>query len=110
MSKLLAFLVAILLSGVAVLADYFIKKASLLSNIWNRSLLIGAIIYGLSAIGWVIVMKSLKLSTLGVIFGLSCIILVTTISVVFFHEKLSTMEIIGIVLAILSMIFLYRFS
>lgn len=110
MSKLLAFFVAILLSGVAVLADYFIKKASLLPSIWNKNLLIGATIYGLSAIGWVIVMKSMKLSTLGVIFGLSCIILVTAISVTIFHEKLSTMEVIGIIFAILSMIFLYRFS
>ena len=110
MSKLLGFFVAILLSAVAVLADYFIKKASLLPSIWNKSLLIGAVIYGLSAIGWVVVMKSMKLSTLGVIFGLSCIIMVTAISVFIFHEKLSTIEIIGILLGIISLTILYRFS
>ncbi len=110
MSKFIAFITAIFLSAIAVLADYFIKKASQLPNIWNKSLLIGAVIYGLSAIGWVIVMKSMKLSTLGVIFGLSCIIMVTAISVFIFHEKLSTIEIIGILLGIISLTILYRFS
>jgi hypothetical protein len=50
MSKLIAFLIAISLSAVTVLADYFIKKSSLLNSVWNKWLLIGALIYGFTAI------------------------------------------------------------
>jgi len=110
MSKLIAFLIAISLSAVTVLADYFIKKSSLLNSVWNKWLLIGALIYGFTAIGWVFVMKSVKLSTLGVIYGVSCIILLTIVSVFVFNEKISVPEIIGVSLGLLSLILLYRFS
>lgn len=110
MSKIIAFIVVISLSGVTVFADFLIKKASLLNNVWNKWILAGAIIYGLSAIGWVIVMKSIKLSTLGVIYGVSCIILLALVSVFIFHEKLSVWEIIGIFFGIVSLVLLYKFS
>ena len=110
MSKIIIFILAISLSAITVLADYFIKKASLFGNVWNRWILAGAVIYGLTAIGWVFIMKNMKLSTLGVIYGVSCIIMLTFISVYFFHEKLSLLEILGILLGVLSLIVLYRFS
>lgn len=110
MSKLIAFIIAISLAVITVLADYFIKKASLVNNVWNKWLLIGAIVYGLTAVGWVYVMKSIKLSTLGVIYGVSCIVLLTIVSVFVFNEKISLLEIVGISLGVLSLILLYRFS
>ena len=110
MSELIAFILAISLSAVTVAADLLVKESSLLSNVWNRWLLFGGIIYGLTAIGWVFVMKSIKLSTLGTIYGISCIVLLTIASVFVLHEKLSMPEIIGILLGIISLILLYRFS
>lgn len=73
-------------------------------------MLIGALVYGLTAIGWVFVMKSVKLSTLGVVYGVSCIILLAIVSVFVFNEKISIPEIIGISLGLSSLILLYRFS
>jgi len=64
MTKFIALLIALSLSAVTVLADYFVKKASLENTIWNKWLVFGAVIYGLTAIGWVFVMKGMKLSTL----------------------------------------------
>ena len=110
MSKIIGFIIAISLSTITVAADLLVKEGSLLKSVWNKWLLFGAVIYGLTAIGWIYVMKSIKLSTLGTIYGISCIVLLTLSSVFIFHEKLSMPEIIGILLGITSLILLYRFS
>jgi drug/metabolite transporter (DMT)-like permease len=108
-SKILILVSGILISAITVCGDFFVKKASLLNNVWNRWLLIGGIIYGLTAIGWVYALRFAKLSTFGVIYCVSSVILVVFLSVLVFHEKLSTLEIFGICLGILSLILLYRF-
>ena len=54
--------------------------------------------------------ENIKFSTMGVIYGLSCIILVTLVAVFVFREKLSLLETLGIMLGISSLIILYRFS
>jgi len=64
MTKFIALIIALSLSAITVLSDYFVKKASLESTVWNKWLALGAVIYGLTAIGWVFVMKGMKLSTL----------------------------------------------
>jgi small multidrug resistance pump len=110
MNKFLALAMAILLSLITVLADYFIKKASLENGILNKWLISGALIYALTAFGWVFVMKNMKLSTLGALYGISCITILAVISVFVFHEKISTVEIIGILLGIISIIILYKFA
>ncbi len=110
MTKILSLIIAISLSGITVLSDYFVKKASLQNPVWNRWLIVGIIIYGLTAIGWVYVMKSMKLSTLGVVYGVSCITLLAIVSVFVFHEKITIIEIIGIALGIGSVALLSRFS
>lgn len=110
MTKLITFVIAISLSGITVLSDYFIKKASLENAVWNKWLLLGGIIYALTALGWFFVMKNLKLSTIGVIYGVSCITLLTIVSVFIFNEKISPMEIIGILLGMSSIAILYKFA
>jgi drug/metabolite transporter (DMT)-like permease len=110
MTKLIALMIAISLSIITVISDSFIKKASLERSVWNKWLVLGAIIYGLTAIGWVFVMKSMKLSTLGVIYGISCITILAIVSVFVFHEKISMIEIIGILLGVASIAILYKFT
>ncbi len=110
MSKILALIIAIVLSIITVLADFFVKRASLEKIIWNKWLILWAIIYWLTAIGWVFVMKNMKLSTLWVVYGISCIILLTLVSIFIFNEKVNIFEIIGILLWIMSIVLLYRFS
>lgn len=110
MTKFIALIIAISLSIITVLADYFIKKASLQNNVWSKWLVLGAIVYGLTAVGWFFVMKNMKLSTLGAIYGISCITILTIVSVFVFHEKISTIEIIGILLGMASIMILYKFA
>lgn len=105
------FLVGIGLSAITVFADALVKHASLQSAFsgWP-ALLAGAIIYGLTALGWFFVMRKIKLSTLGVLYAVSCVILLTLVSVFYFKEKISPLEIVGISLAIISIIILFRFA
>ncbi len=107
------FLIIILIgiTSVTIIADVFLKKASLLPSYSGWQLLIvGAIIYAISAFGWFFAMRYIKLSTLGVIYSISTVIILTIISVYYFEEKISTAEIVGIFMAISSLVLLARFT
>lgn len=96
---------------VAITGDIFIKKASLMSGFTGyKSLLIGALLYGSTALGWFFWMRRAKLSTIGTVFSIFSVILMTLVSVFYFKEKINTVEIIGICLAIVSLLILSRFS
>lgn len=108
---LTVFLIGIGLSIITVFGDGLIKEASLQKGFAGWQMLImGAVIYGLTAFGWFFVMRRIKLSTLGVLYGVSCIIFLALVSVFFFKEKLNPMEIFGIILAIISLLILARFA
>jgi drug/metabolite transporter (DMT)-like permease len=107
----LAVLVTIGFSLVGVLGDYFLKLASeterSLKSAWFY---VGFVVYASTAFGWVFVMKHLKLATIGVVYSVSMILLLTAIGVVFFRETLNYYEMAGLVLAIASLLLLSRFS
>jgi drug/metabolite transporter (DMT)-like permease len=106
-----AFAVAITLSLITVYADYLIKKASLLTAFNGSFLLLsGMMLYGLTGLGWFFVMRQVKLSTLGVIYGVTCIIALTLISVFVFKERLHFFEVVGIICALVSLVLLARFA
>ncbi len=107
----LSILLGIILSLIVVFGDYLIKLASMQNGFSGWYLLmLGAIIYGLTGIGWFFVMRHLKLSTIGVVFGMSCLIALTLVSIFYFNEHINSYEIFGIILAIISIIILARFA
>ena len=55
-------------------------------------------------------MKHLKLSTVGVVYAVTMILLLTTMGVVVFRESLSYPEIAGLFMAIGALILLGRFA
>jgi len=107
----LAVMITIAFSVLGVLGDYFLKRASAhehsLKTIWFY---IGFTLYASTAFGWVLVMKHLKLATIGIIYSVSMVLLLTTIGVVFFREPLNAYEIAGLVMAIASLLLLIRFA
>jgi small multidrug resistance pump len=109
--KISAVLVTLAFSLVGVLGDYFLKLASgqehSLRTPWFY---IGFAVYASTAFGWVYVMKSLKLATIGVIYSVSMIVLLTVVGVAFFRESLTLYEIAGVIMAIVSLILLVRFA
>jgi len=55
-------------------------------------------------------MKHLKLATISVLYSVSLVLLLTAIGVVLFQESLNYPEVIGIVLAVASLVLLMRFA
>lgn len=109
-SVLIAFIVAIFLSGITVFADFLIKKSVLSKSMFNLNLIIGAVIYGLSAFGWFFVLKKMKLFSVGLIYALSCVFLITLVSIFYFKEQVKFIEIVALVISIGVLILLYRFA
>lgn len=109
--NLLAVAVTIAFSLLGVIGDYFLKLASMNENsLKTASFYIGFALYASTAFGWVFVMKHLKLGTIGGVYSISMILLLTTIGVAFFRESLNYYEIAGLIMAIASLILLVRFA
>ena len=100
-----------LLAGVNVLGDYFIK----LSGIGPKYIkyfpfFVGMVVYALTAVGWFFVMKEMKLSTLGIFYSVTTAILLVIVGTLVFKEQLNTYSLIGIALGIASIIILIKFG
>jgi small multidrug resistance pump len=107
----LAVIVTIVFSIVGVVGDYFLKLASAKDeSLKSPVFYVGFLIYASTAFGWVFVMKHLKLATVGVVYSVSMVLLLTTIGVVVFKESLNGYEIAGIAMAVGSLFLLTRFN
>jgi multidrug transporter EmrE-like cation transporter len=110
-NRWLAVVVTLGFSVVGVVGDYFLKLASEkeapLRSIWFY---VGFVVYASTAFGWVFVMRHLKLATISVVYSVSMIVLMTAMGVLFFRETLTGFEILGLLLAIASLILLTRFG
>jgi small multidrug resistance pump len=110
-TKTIAVLVTIAFSVIGVLGDYFLKLASGREQpLRATSFYLGFALYASTAFGWVFVMKHLKLATISVLYSVSLVLLLTAIGVVLFQESLNYFEVIGIVLAVISLVLLMRFA
>jgi len=110
-TKTIAVLVTIAFSVVGVLGDYFLKLASASERPLRTSwFYLGFALYASTAFGWVFVMRHLKLATISVLYSVSLVLLFTAIGVVLFRESLNSFEVIGIVLAVVSLVLLMRFA
>jgi small multidrug resistance pump len=110
-NKSLAVVVTIAFSIVGVVGDYLLKLSSDARNpLKTRWFYLGFAVYASTAIGWVFVMKHLKLGTIGVIYSVSMILLLTGIGVIFFKEPLSSYELVGLAMAVASLFLLIRFA
>jgi small multidrug resistance pump len=103
--------VAAVMSGVGIVGDYFLKRASgEPSPLTTRFFLAGLVLYSSTAFAWVYVMRHLKLATIGVIYSVCMILMLAGMGVLFFGEKLSAYEVTGIILAIAAILLLARFG
>jgi drug/metabolite transporter (DMT)-like permease len=104
-------LVIIGIAIISVIGDYFLKLASLEPHaVQNRLFLVGCVIYMLSALGWVYIMRHIKLGPLGVIYSLSISILLTALGVLVFGETLNRYELAGFGFGLLAIVLLGRFG
>ncbi|HEY6154871.1 MAG TPA: hypothetical protein VIW07_14120 [Candidatus Udaeobacter sp.] len=110
-TRTLAVLITIVFSVIGVLGDYFLKLASARNQpLQTISFYLGFVLYASTAFGWVFVMKHLKLATISVIYSVSLVLLLTGIGVFVFRESLNYFEVIGIALAVISLVLLMHFA
>lgn len=110
-SKPLALVVTVAFSLVGVLGDYFLKLASAREESHKSGwFYLGFALYASTAFGWVFVMKHLKLATISIVYSVSMMLLLTVVGVVLFGESLNFYEVVGLVLAIVSLVLLMRFA
>ncbi|MDP2789427.1 MAG: transporter [bacterium] len=106
------FSIVIIVSVVTVIGDYFIKLSGGKADkvIDFKTFGLGLFFYILTAFGWFVVMKYFKLSTIGIVYGITTAILLVAVGVFYFKESLSFYEMVGIGLGILALILLGRFT
>jgi small multidrug resistance pump len=110
-TRAIAVIVTIAFSVIGVLGDYFLKLASAREkSLQTGWFYLGFALYASTAFGWVFVMKHLKLATISVLYSVSLVLLLTAIGVLLFRESLNYFEVIGIVLAVVSLVLLMRFA
>ena len=110
-TRTLAVLITIAFSVIGVLGDYFLKLASARDQPLRTGwFYLGFALYASTAFGWVFVMKHLKLATIGVVYSISMVLLLTAVGVMLFGESLNYYELAGIVLAVASLVLLMRFA
>jgi small multidrug resistance pump len=89
--------------SLTTVADYLLKIASgREGGFVSLHFFGGAIIYALSAVGWVHAMRRLPLASIGVYYAMLSLLLLAALGVVVFGERLTGREVLGLVLACVS--------
>ena len=110
-TKTIAVLVTFAFSVIGVVGDYFLKLATAREQPLRTGwFYLGFVLYASTAFGWVFVMSRLKLATISVLYSVSLVLLLTAVGVVLFRESLSYFEVVGIILAVASLVLLMRFA
>lgn len=100
----------VILSAVGVLGDVFLKVAGKDPKTMDvKWFVLGLLTYAATAFGWFYVIKHVKLSSVGILYALSTAFILVGVGVIYFRESLNIYEIIGVILAIISLFLLNRF-
>ena len=103
--------VVLLISVITACGDFCMKLAGNSGTFINiKWFLFGMALYMVTGVGWFVAMRSVKMSSIGVIYGVTTVILLAIIGVLFFDEKLNWLEIAAILMGISSIVLLVRFS
>ena len=88
-----------------IIGDYFIKLASgRTDGVLTSTLILGVVLYGMTAFSWYYLMKMHSLATIGVLYSASTIVLLTALGYFIFKESIGLRDCLGISLAILSVL------
>ena len=98
------------LTGLTALGDSFLNSAGDQKTTNYAHLLLGLTIYLLTGVVWFFVYKHLKFSVSGAIYGVLTVIVFAAVGVLYFRESLRPTEIIGMLMAIGSIVLLSRFE
>ena len=100
-----SFLILTAIIIMTIVGDYCIKLASgKPDGLTSQVFILGAVLYGIPAIGWYFLMKSHSLAAIGVFYSASTILLLTALGYFVFNESIGLKDGLGVTLAILSVV------
>lgn len=103
--------VTLIISAVCIAGDYFLKVASKANSPFRtRAFLYGTVIFGATSIGWVVVLRHLKLAAVGTTYGVSTVLFMALLGWLVFGESLRWHELFGVTLGLASIVLLWRFA
>lgn len=104
-------LLVVALTAVGVLADTALKLASAQRNpLWNRWSALGFLLSGAFALLWLLLMRTMKLASVGVLYAAGSALLLVAVGVLCFDERLIRAETAGVALATLVVVLFGRFG
>jgi small multidrug resistance pump len=105
------FAVTLAIAAVTVLADGFVKKASLAERpLSEPSLWVGFALYTTTFFPWIYVLRHAKLATIGAWYGVAVVVLLALVGTTLFGERLAARDIVGLVCAVAALLLLGRFA
>ena len=91
------------ITAMTLMGDYCIKLATgKIGGLLSVQFMAGALLYGITAIGWFFLMKTNSLAIIGVLFSASTVILLAALGTLVFKEAFGWRDAIGISLAVLA--------
>jgi small multidrug resistance pump len=102
-------MIVLLLAGLTVGGDYFLKLASRQDRMFqNASFIAGACIYAVGAVGWTLAFRHMKMASVGALYSSITIVLLMALGTLVFRERLEMREYVGIGFALASILLLLR--
>ncbi len=98
------------LTLLTALGDSFLNQAGEHKKTNFKLLIGGLIIYLITGLVWFWIYKYVKFSVSGAVYGAMTALVFTAIGIFYFRESLNSIEILGIVLGISSIVLLSRFG
>ena len=103
--------IVILIALFTLIGDYFLKLAAEREQSFRSAVFVfGTLIYGSTAVGWVLVMKHMTLASIGVWYAIIVILLLTALGVFVFGESFTWRDGVGILLAFGALAMMSRFA
>lgn len=102
-------LILSLITSATLLGDFFIKRAAIsLAGLRSPELFGGALLYGVTAIGWFHLMKSHSLAMIAVAFTATTIIALSALGHFVFGENFDKREVLSVTFAVLAVVTMYK--
>lgn len=96
-----SYLVLAFCTALTLLGDYCIKiSTEAAGGIRSPVFILGALFYGIPALGWFYLMSHHSLATVGVFYSASTIVFLAALGVIVFKEPLGWRDMMGVILAV----------